>query len=169
MSELKKERKVWSVRTADKKTQIVFSPMFEIKTPGIDIDVTEKEVECRFVDIEFNDDKGKEHKLTMNYLDLFMFAYMCATEELRQQLQMRYERQAGSIPYEVTFSLSPEEKQSGIAKRLITLTVDEITMAIARAGANQILHKVKPESIESYIHRKKKQTMSDPGHYTNMK
>lgn len=164
------ERKVWKVRTVDQQTEITFSPVFEIKAPeGGDIDPETKEVECRFVDIQFKDNKGKVNDLRMNYLDFFMFSYMCANEELRQQLQMRYERKAGQIPYEVTFSLSTEEKQIGIAKRLITLTVDEITMAIARSEARTLMGKNKPEFVEQYIARKTKPNKLDPGRYTNNK
>lgn len=169
MSEIKHEKRHWNVRSPDGKTEISFNPVFYIKTPDDTIDIENKEVECRFVDIEIKHEGKEKHKFTMNYLDFFLFSYMCATEELRQQLQMRYERQAGSVPYEVTFSLSEEEKKSGVAKRLITLTVDEITMAVARAEARLLSGKMTPETLEMYIARKTGKTgnMKDPGHYTN--
>jgi hypothetical protein len=168
MSVLKKH---WRVGSADKLTQLDFQPIFDVATPpeGQDIDPNSKEVECRFVDMTIKAKDGKQMNVRMNYLDMFMFVYMCADEELRQQLQMRYERQAGQIPYEVTFSLNEDEKKTGIAKRLITLTVDEITMAIARSEARLLMGKSKPEFIEQYIARKTKKNPLDPGHYTNKK
>lgn len=151
------EKKGWTVKTADGQKDIKFIPIFKVtETPegtayagGLT-----KEVECRLVDIFVPDENGKELNYQMNYPDLFMFVYMCADEELRRQLQMRWDRQATSIPYEVTFTLSPDEIQSKMAKRLITLTVDEITLAIARAGANKLLKTLKPESTEAYVQRK---------------
>lgn len=166
MSEIKREKRNWKVRDVSGKINVAFTPVFEIKSPASgDIDVEQKEVECRYVEIQI-EENGKKTELTMNYLDMFMFIYMCANEELRQQLQMRYERQAGQIPYEVTFSLSPEEKSSGIAKRLISLTVDEITMAIARSEARLLSGKMKPEHLEVYMARKTGK-IKDPGHYTH--
>lgn len=168
MSEYKREKRNWKVRDVSGKTNIAFTPVFEIKAPeNGDVDVEQKEVECRYVDIEIEQD-GKKTELTMNYLDMFMFIYMCANEELRQQLQMRYERKAGQIPYEVTFSLSEEEKKSGVAKRLITLNVDEITMAIARAEARLMSGKARMETLEGYVARKTGK-IKDPGHYTHKK
>lgn len=151
------EKKAWKVRAADGKTELEFLPIFEVtKTP----DGTEysggvnKEVECRLVDIKVPDDKGGHIQFQMNFADLFLFVYTCAEEEMRQQLQMRYERQSVNIPYEVTFKLDEEEIQRRMAKRLITLTVDEITLAIARAGANKLLKGLKPESTEEYVAKK---------------
>lgn len=167
MSETKREKRNWKVRDISGKIKVAFTPVFEIKSPESgDIDVEQKEVECRYVEIEIKDDKGKETTLSMNYLDMFMFIYMCANEELRQQLQMRYERKAGAIPYEVTFSLSQEEKTTGVAKRLITLNVDDITMAIARAEARLMSGKATPEFLETYMARKTGK-IKDPGHYTH--
>lgn len=157
MSETEQERKHWSFHTPEGDL-IHLYPLFEIITPDTGVvDVQNKEVECRWVDIEITKvGQTKPVRIHSNYLDLFMFVYMCANEELRQQLQMRYERQASQIPYEVTFALSQEEKESGKAKRLITLTVDEITMAIARSQAAHIAGK-NPEFIEQYIARKRNQ------------
>lgn len=151
------ERKQWKVRTADKTRELTLQPVFEIteRAPGEESNLSDKDVECRFVDLSLNDDKGNKVDMRMNFLDLYMFVYFIANEELRQQLQLRYERQATQIPYEVTFKLDAQEKQAGMAKRLITLTVDEITMAIARAGAQSLLGKgSKHRSIEEYIHAK---------------
>jgi hypothetical protein len=172
MKEVKREKRHWDVRSVDGKTEISLNPVFYISAPeNGDVDVEQKEIECRFIEIEIKHEGKVVHSFTMNYLDYFMFAYMTANEELRQQLQMRYERKAGSIPYEVTFSLSPEEKTSGVAKRLITLTVDEITMAIARSEARLLSGKMTPETLETYVARKTGKTgnMRDPGHYTHKK
>ncbi len=169
MSEIKREKRHWDVRSVDGKTEIGFTPIFEIKAPeNGDIDVEQKEVECRYIEVEIKKEGKVVHTFTMNYLDYFMFAYMTANEELRQQLQMRYERQAGQVPYEVTFSLSPEEKETGIAKRLISLTVDEITMAIARAQARMMSGKAHLENLQTYMARKTGK-IKDPGHYTHKK
>jgi len=155
MSDNKTERKHWGFHTPEGDF-VQFFPIFEVKVPANgQVDPINKEVECTWVDIKITKKDGTVTELHSNYLDLFMFSYMCANEELRQQLQMRYERQAGSIPYEVTFSLSPEEIANRKATRLITLTVDEITMAIARAQARQIAG-ARPEFLEQYIERKKK-------------
>lgn len=157
MSEL--EQKKWKVRTADQSRELSFLPVFEItkKVEGESgSNLTDKDVECRYVDLELNDDKGNKMSMRMNFLDLYMFVYFIANEELRQQLQLRYERQTTQIPYEVTFKLDEQEKARGMAKRLITLSVDEITMAIARAGANELIGKgSKHKSIETYMHDKK--------------
>lgn len=173
MSEIKREKRHWDVRSVDGKTEISLTPVFEIKAPeGGDVDVNQKEVECRFIEVEIKSEGKVTSTFTMNYLDYFLFAYMTASEELRQQLQMRYERKTGSVPYEVTFSLSPEEKTTGVAKRLITLTVDEITMAIARAEARLMTGKVRPENLEMYMARKTGKlgnAAPDPGHYTHKK
>lgn len=152
------EQKKWKVRTADKTKELSFLPMFETKqlSAGQGYNSTDKDVECLFVDLQLTDDKGQNIEMRLNFLDLYMFVYFVANEELRQSLQLRYERQASQIPYEVTFSLSPEEKQSGVAKRLITLTVDEIAMAIARAQAREISGKKSPHrSIEEYMFAKR--------------
>lgn len=165
MSEIKKKH--WEVRSIDRKTEISLNPVFMLVKPdGQDIDPEAKEIECRYIEVEIKHEGNIKHSFVMNYLDIFMFIYMCANEELRQQLQMRYERKSGQIPYEVTFSLSEEEKNSGIAKRLITLTVDEITMAIARAEARLLSGKAIPETLQSYVARKSGR-IKDPGHYTN--
>ena len=154
------EKKGWKVHTADGKKEIKFIPIFQVKEMAEGTQFAgglTKEVECRLVDIFVPDEKGKEVNYQMNFTDLFMFVYMCAEEELRQQLQMRWERQSVNIPYEVTFKLSDDEIEAKMAKRLITLTVDEITLAIARAGANKLLKNLKPESVEEYIAKKQRQ------------
>lgn len=151
------EKRYWKVRDASGKKQLKFLPIFKVsETP----DGTQyaggltKEVECRLVDVIVPDEKGRDVQFQVNFSDLYMFVYMCAEEELRQQLQMRWERQSVNIPYEVTFKLSQDEIDTKIAKRLITLTVDEITLAVARAASNKLLKNLKPESTEEYIAKK---------------
>jgi len=156
MSEI--ETKKWKVRTADKTKEISLFPTFEVgKKPDEDLSgatAGAKDIECTFVDIEISDDKGGTQSMRMNFLDLYMFVYFIANEELRQSLQMRYERKITNIPYEVTFKLDKEEMQRGMAKRLITLGVDEIAMAIARSDAQLLKGKITPGSVEEYMHRK---------------
>lgn len=150
------EKKKWKVRTTDQTREISFFPTFEVnKKEGETIGVaSDKDVECRFVDIEISDEAGGKISMRMNFLDLYMFVYFIANEELRQSLQMRYERKVTQIPYEVTFKLDPEEKERGMAKRLITLGVDEITMAIARSEAQLLKGKITRGSVEEFVHRK---------------
>lgn len=155
------EKKAWKVRDASGKKELQFLPIFqvqEINKAGIEYnDGLTKEVECRLVDVIVPDEKGNPVQFQMNFSDLYLFVYMCAEEELRQQLQMRWERQSVNIPYEVTFKLDDQEIEQRMAKRLITLTVDEITLAIARAGANKLLKNLKPESVEEYVFKKQQQ------------
>lgn len=155
MSEL--EKKKWKVRTADNTKELSFYPTFEVNKLGKDEThiATDKDVECRYVDIEFADSVGNPTSLRMNFLDLYMFVYFIANEELRQSLQLRYERQITQIPYEVTFKLDKQEIERGMAKRLITLGVDEISMAIARSEAQLLKGKITKGSVEEFVHRKK--------------
>lgn len=144
-SQEKIETKGWTVRTADGATQVLFQPMFQINklpdAPNSMVVATDKDVECRFVDVIYTDAKGAKQELRFNFLDLFMFMYTCCNEELRQQLNLRYERQFHKIPYNVTFNLTPDEKESGKATRLIELELDEVAMAMARAEARQLAGK----------------------------
>ena len=150
------EQKKWKVRTADQTKEITFLPTFEINALGKDEThiATDKDVECRFVDIEVSDEKGGKIDLRMNFLDLYMFVYFIANEELRQSLQMRYERKITNIPYEVTFKLDEQEKERGMAKRMISLGVDEIAMAIARSDAQMLKGKITKGSVEQFVFRK---------------
>ncbi len=157
MSDTEIEKKKWKVRTADQTKEMSFFPVFEINVPdGEIVKATDKEVECRYVDIEFTDDKGATASMRMNFMDLYMFVYYVANEELRQQLLMRYERKINYIPYEVTFKIDKEEAGLGVAKRLIKLPVDDIMMAMARAGFNAMAGTIKPETVEQYFARKQK-------------
>lgn len=156
MSETEKKR--WKVRTVDKSREISFFPVFEINAlPDKQISLaTDKEVECKFVDVELKDDSGSNISMRLGFQELFMFVYYCANEELRQQMQLRYERQVSQIPYEVTFKLTPEETEKGMAKRLIQLPVDEITMAIARSEAQLLKGKATLGSIEQWFEDKRR-------------
>ena len=146
-------QKKWTVRTIDKSKEISFLPTFVVKAlPDQQISLaTDKEVECTVVDIELKDDKGKTISMRMGFQELFMFVYYCANEELRQQLQLRYERQISHIPYELTFKLDAEEIQKGMAKRLVKLPVDEITMAMVRSEAQMLAGKVDTRTIEQWF------------------
>lgn len=150
------EQKKWKVRTADATKEISFYPTFEVKKKQEDMIgvASDKDVECSFVDIEITDDKGAVQSMRMNFLDLYMFVYFIANEELRQSLQMRRERKINNIPYEVTFKLDPEEIKRGMAKRLITLGVDEIAMAMARSEAQLLKGKITRGSVEEFVHKK---------------
>lgn len=126
----KKHKKKWNLKSLEGKV-FNFYPVWGIKDiPEGQINVNDKDVECVQVILEYD---GKQH--TFNYLDLFMFMYFTANEELRQNLIARQERKVHEIPYDVSFNLSEDEKQAGKAKRRITLTVDELTMAVARNEA----------------------------------
>lgn len=119
-------KKHWGITSKEGK-RMNFLPIFEANEEG--------EIETLFVKQYFTDEKGVEHDFTFNWLDIYMFVYFVANEELRQQLAARYERKVNYIPYDVTFTLDAEEKAKGMAKRRIELPVDEVTMAIARNEA----------------------------------
>lgn len=135
-------KKRWKVRTINNKTDVSFLPVFTVNRPGdvassmtFDTPIaSDKEIECTHINVSIPY-HGKDIELTFNFLDLYMFIYFCANEELRQQLQMKYERQVSYIPYDVTFRIDKEEKEKGLAKRRIELPVDELVMAIARNDA----------------------------------
>jgi len=124
-------KKYWGIHSKEG-TKLEFLPVFEPNKETGDI-------EARFVEMKFTDTDGKEQKLTFNWLDIYMFMYFTCNEELRKNLAARYERQVNYIPYDVTVQCTPEEKESGIAKRRIQLPVDELTMAIARNEAHKLM------------------------------
>lgn len=151
------EKKKWKVRTSDNSREISFFPVFEVNklAPGETKIAGNKEVECKFIDVEMNDNEGRKVEMRLGFQELYMFIYYCANEELRQQLMLRYERHITNIPYEVSFTIDEEEKAKGIAKRLITLPVDEITMAIARSEAQALEGRATLGSIEEWFHKKR--------------
>lgn len=131
------DKKGWSVRTVDQKNNVWFYPFFESVHQDQSIaTLADREIECRYVDIVID---GKNYRF--NFLDLFMFVYYCANEELRQQLALRHERKVNYIPYDVTFKISKEEKERGSARRRIELPVDEIAMAVARNESMKYMQK----------------------------
>lgn len=131
--------KRWSLKPVEGNAIFHFYPVWHVRKEaekGLEEmeGSTEADIECRWIDIEVEKD-GKTERVRFNYLDLYMFLYFTANEELRKNLAMRYERKVNYIPYDVTFKISPEEKEAGLAKRRIQLPVDEIAMAIARNDA----------------------------------
>lgn len=122
MIEKKAPSKTWKIKSSN-------GTIFEFY-PTFIYDGKEDKIKCNDVMIKVND---KEH--WFNFLNLYMFVYFVANEELRQSLALRYERQINYIPYDVLFKLSPEEKKEGIVKRRIELPVDQLAMAIARNEA----------------------------------
>lgn len=135
MSEIKKD-KSWRLLASDG-VEIAFTPVFVVNemNAGETKIATNKDVECAMIHCEMKNAKGEETKMDMGFQELYMFVYFCANEELRQGLQLRMERQVTEIPYEVTFKLNKSESKAGMAKRLIKVPVDEITMAIVRSEA----------------------------------
>ena len=130
--------KPWKIKSAEGK-KFEFLPVFDTyENPTQE----GKDVECKNIIIKID---GKNY--TFNFINLFQFIYFVANEELRQQLQTRYQRRINRIPYEVTFKLSDDEVKDKMAKRRINLSVDEITMAIARNEAWKLLPKVAMETL----------------------
>lgn len=152
------ETKKWRVKGSDG-IEIAFSPVFVTQDleGGQETIVTNKEVECKFVHMDFTDREGKNIQFDIGFQELFMFIYYCANEELRQQLLFRQEKHISDIPYEVTFKLDDKEVQSRMAKRLIRLPVDEITMAIARSEAQMLKGKATMGTLEEWFHKKRAQ------------
>lgn len=144
-----KERKFWKIKSAEG-NELKFFPIFIVN------DET-KEVECRVLEITF-EDRGKERKFTFDWLNIFMFVYYTANEELRQQLASRYERKVNYIPYELTIPVTPEDARMGNVKRRVELPIDEVTMAIAREEAWKIFlrNKDKVGDPRAFIYKKNK-------------
>jgi hypothetical protein len=132
----KAKTKAWRIK--DKATQrwLEFYPMFEVSEDT-------NEIECRFIEMKFRDDRNHDHSFTFDWLNIYMFMYYTCNEELRQGLAQRYERKVNYVPYDISIKLSPDEIASGQAKRRVELPVDELTMAIAREEAWGILMKNK--------------------------
>lgn len=120
-------KKYWKIRSHEGHT-LEFFPVFEANEETGD-------VEARHIELRFRDEKGRERTLTFNYLDIYMFMYFTANEELRQNLMARHERISNYIPYDVSIKLNDQEKSQGIANRRIELPIDELVMAIARNEA----------------------------------
>lgn len=127
-----KSKKYWRI-VSKEGTKLEFFPIFEVSPDG------DKQVEARFLEMRFEDQNGDYKTFTFDWLNMYMFMYYTANEELRKNLAIKYERKVNMIPYDVTFKISEDEKQMGIAKRRIELPVGELEMAIARDEAMRLL------------------------------
>lgn len=130
------KKKAWRIKDKNTHGWLEFYPIFEVSEDT-------NEIECRFIQMKFRDDRGKDHEFMFDWLNIYMFMYYTCNEELRQGLAQRYERKVNYIPYDISMKLSKEEIESGQAKRRVELPVDELTMAIAREEAWGILMKNK--------------------------
>lgn len=129
------QKKQWRIASKEG-GKLEFYPIFEVNEESGD-------VEARWLQLKFLDDRGKEKVMTFNWLDIYMFVYFACNEELRRNLAARYERNVNYIPYDVTINLSDEEKALGVVKRRVELPVDELQMAIARNEAFKMLMRTK--------------------------
>lgn len=145
-TDTKRVKKYWSIGSKEGK-KLEFFPIFEINQDTGDS-------EARYIELRFEDEKGDKKTFTFNWLDIYMFIYFTANEELRRNLAMRYERKVNYIPYDVTVQCTPEEKTTGIAKRRIELPVDELTMAIARNEAYKMLLTSRGKSPKDFTYQK---------------
>lgn len=115
---------------------MILRPVFVIGKTDNEVKMaTSDDVECTLVKCDLETSEGKKISFDIPYQNLMMLIYFCANEEERQKMQIRIQRQITEIPYEVTFKLDKGEIEAGMAKRLIKLPVDNITMAIARSEA----------------------------------
>ena len=87
----------------------------------------DEDVFCNVVSVKID---GKEY--FFNYLDLQLFCYMVGNEEQRMKLANFQLRKVREIPYDVEFKLTTAEKISGIAKRRISLSVDEALLHVKK-------------------------------------
>lgn len=127
-----KSKKYWRI-VSKEGTKLEFFPVFEVSPDG------DKQIEARYLEMRFEDKEGEYKTFTFDWLNMYMFIYYTANEELRRNLAIKYERKVNMIPYDVTFKISEDEKQQGIAKRRIELPVGELEMAIARDEAFRLL------------------------------
>lgn len=142
------DKKHWAIRSKDGH-KLEFFPIFEANEDG--------EVQCTHIQLRFTDEKGNERTMLFNYLDIYMFMYFTANEELRRNLAARHERLTNYIPYDVQIKISDDEKARGIANRRIELPVDEITMAIARNEAWKLWIKSQYKgNPKEFLYRKNK-------------
>lgn len=123
-----KVQKHWTIGSLEGE-RFDFTPVWQVLDREV-AGASGKDVECQYIKVRVG-----EKDYTFNYLDIFMFIYFTANEELRKNLAMRYERKVYYIPYDVTFKLDAREKEEGMAKRRIELPIDDLTMAIARNEA----------------------------------
>jgi len=128
-------KKYWKIRSKEG-VVLEFFPIFEVNQESGDTEATK-------IQMQFVDDKGKKTLATFNYLDIYMFMYFTANEELRQSLSARHEKQTNYIPYDVQLKLTDQEKSQGYANRRVELPIDELTMAIARNEAWKLWFRAK--------------------------
>ena len=128
-------KKQWKIRSREG-VVLEFYPMFEVNEESGDTEATR-------IEMQFVDKKGDKTVATFNYLDVYMFMYFTANEELRQNLSARHEKQTNYIPYDIQVKLSDKEKSQGYANRRVELPIDELTMAIARNEAWKLWFKAK--------------------------
>jgi|GEM_PF-1694022 len=128
MPEEKIER-TWQIKAPNSGTVFDFRPIFLANEET-------GEVECKEIQVKVD---GKVHKFA--YDNLYMFMYFVSNEEMRRKLMQRYEQQITNIPYDVTFKLDKNERETGMAKRRITLQVGEIAMAMVRSEAEMLRSK----------------------------
>jgi len=128
MNSLGIAKKYWAIESKEGE-KLEFFPIFEAnEETGLP--------EASKIQLRFHDKaKGELKTFTFNYLDVYMFMYFVANEELRQGLLAKSERKTNYIPYDVRIELSQQEKSQGFANRRIELPVDELTMSIARNEA----------------------------------
>ena len=124
-------KKKWLIKTKNGK-KVSFYPVFAVNTQG--------DIEAKDVIV-----KEGENEYILNYLDLFMFCYFIGNEEQRRKLLNLQMRTIREIPYDVTFVVSSEEKDKGVAKRRIVLPIDDIIhyYALMEARKSQALKKLK--------------------------
>lgn len=150
------ETKKWKVQASDG-VEVTFYPVFVTQDipDGQVMTGQTKEVECKFVHMHMQGPDGSKVEMDIGFQELFMFIYYCASEEKRQELQLRQMKHISQIPYEVTFKLDSNEIEAKMAKRLIQLPVDEITMAIARSEAQLLAGKATLGSLEQWFRNKR--------------
>lgn len=155
MSEqVKKAEKAWHLKASDG-VEITLLPIFVVRDEIQDQEVrvaTNKEIECTMFHVTMkNHNTGQEMIMDIPFQEVFMLVYFCANEEIRLALQMRQEKKISYIPYEVTFKLTESELKDKMAKRLIRLPIDELSMAIARADAQLLAGKANLENINTWF------------------
>lgn len=141
-------KKQWRIRSKEGDA-LEFYPIMQVNE--------NEEVETTHIQLKFRDEKGREKVLTFNYLDIYMFMYFTANEELRQNLLARHEKQTNYIPYDVHIELSDQEKKAGQARRRVELPVEELTMAIARNEAWKLWIKSRSKADpRQFLYKKKR-------------
>ena len=128
------KKKYWHINDAKGGHTLEFFPVFMVNPEN-------GEVECRNLEMQFTDKDGKKHEMLFDWMNIYMFVYFTANEELRQQLATRYERKVNYIPYDVKIPVTEADYKAGSLTRRVELPVDELTMAIAREEAWNILMK----------------------------